>query len=119
MPFVPENFDPNPYTRLGPAWRAALALLAPGQWCTREDLYAAMFESSDLKPRSVMTLLQDGRKAGLFELDPPPGPDGYTPGRGKGPRRFRLREDMLGHPALEPVLRFRQELEKSTAEAVK
>lgn len=114
-----RQFDPLTYPRLARSWRAALALLDAGRWVTRDELYGAMLPASDLQKKTCGNLLAQGRQAGLFDLDPPMPHGGYPPGRGSGPRRFRLRESARSHPAVAPVVRSAQELETESSETVK
>lgn len=61
------HWDPMKGERLGPAWRAGLALLHEHEWCPWIDLAQAMADASDIQWVTAKQLVYTGLKEGALE----------------------------------------------------
>jgi hypothetical protein len=72
--------------QLGPAWRAAWALLSDGQWHSKIEIEPVMCEAGPIVPITALNLLRQARRAGVLETRRTVRPD-----RGCGPSDYRIK----------------------------
>lgn len=86
----PPNFEreyPLAGAQIGPAWRAAWALLSDGEWHSKIEIEPVMCEAGPVVPVTALNLLRQARRAGLLEVRRTTRPD-----RGCGPSDYRIKE---------------------------
>jgi hypothetical protein len=74
--------------QIGPAWRAAWALLSDGQWHSKLEIEPVMCEAGPIVPITALNLLRLARKAGVLETRRTVRPD-----RGCGPSDYRIKPE--------------------------
>lgn len=84
----PPNFAgcyPLGGAQIGPAWRAAWALLLDGEWHSRTEIEPVMCAAGPVASVTALNLLRAARRRGLLETRRTVRPD-----RGCGPSDYRI-----------------------------